>query len=397
MLNERMVGLGTQRSVIRELFEFGKIRAAEVGAENIFDFSLGNPSVAPPSSVKEAIKDILDNEEPTFVHGYTSNSGYEDVLTYISEQLNEKFGTNFTPKSIAMTNGAAGGLNVILKVLINPGDEVIVFAPFFGEYRNYVLNFDGKLVVVDPDREKLQINITDFENKITAKTKAVIINSPNNPSGVIYSEETIKALSSVLYKKQEEFGTSIYLISDEPYRELAYDNASVPFVTKYYKNTIIGYSYSKTLSLPGERIGYLAISPDADDFEDIVAGVSVATRILGFVNAPSLFQRLVYKCFNEKANLEAYDRNRKYLYNMLTSLGFECIYPEGAFYLFPKTPIEDDVKFCNDAKEFRILMVPGSAFGCPGFARLAYCVSFDTIKNSEESFRKLAEKYNMIK
>lgn len=397
MISEKMKGLISTSSVIRAMFEEGKNMAKLYGKENVYDFSLGNPSVAPPDSVKEALKDILDNEEPTFVHGYTSNSGYEDVLEYIAENLNKNFGTNFTSKCIAMTNGAAGGLNVIFKVLLNPGDEVIVFAPFFGEYRNYVLNFDGVLVVVEPDKEKLQININDFENKITEKTKAVIINSPNNPSGVIYSEDTIKALSSVLYKKQEEFGTSIYLISDEPYRELAYDGAKVPFVTNFYKNTVIGYSYSKTLSLPGERIGYLAVSPEADELDSIVSGISVATRILGFVNAPSLFQRLVYKCFNEKANIDIYDKNRKYLYNMLTSLGFECIYPEGAFYLFPKSPIEDDAKFCNDAKEFNILMVPGSAFGCPGFVRLAYCTSFDTIKNSEESFRKLAKKYGMIK
>ncbi len=397
MISEKMKDLVSKSSVIRAMFEEGKQMAKVYGKENVYDFSLGNPSVAPPETVKEAIKDILDNEEPTFVHGYTSNSGYEDVLQFVAEKLNQKFGTDFTPQCIAMTNGAAGGINVIFKVLLNPGDEVIAFAPFFGEYRNYAVNYDANLMVVDPDFEKMQINFKDFESKITPKTKAVIINSPNNPSGVIYSEETLNTVAEILYKKQNEFGTSIYLVSDEPYRELAYDGAVVPYVTKFYKNAIVGYSFSKTLSLPGERIGYIAVSPEADSFEEIMAGVSVATRILGFVNAPSLFQRVVLKCFDEKSDLDVYDRNRKYLYNMLTSLGFECIYPQGAFYLFPKTPIADDAKFCNDAKEFRILMVPGSAFGCPGYARLAYCVSFDTIKNSEESFKKLAEKYGMIK
>ena len=288
-----------------------------------------------------------------------------------------------------MTVGTAGGINVIFKTLLNPGDEVVTFAPFFGEYRSYTANFDGQLVIISPNTVDFQPNLGEFKEKITPRTKAVIVNSPNNPTGVIYSEATIKKLAAILEAKQQEFGTDIYLISDEPYRELAYDHAEVPYLTKYYANAIIGYSFSKSLSLPGERIGYLVIPGEAADFENIIAAANIATRILGFVNAPSLFQRVIARCLDAKVDVEAYNRNRELLYNGLVSFGYECIKPEGAFYMFVKTPIPDDSEFCRLAKEKNILIVPGSAFGCPGYTRIAYCVPYQTIENALPGFQAL--------
>jgi len=293
-----------------------------------------------------------------------------------------------------MTVGAAGGLNVILKTLLDPQDEVIVFAPFFGEYRNYVSNYNGDLIVIPADTTSFQPNLELFKDKITARTKAVIVNSPNNPTGVIYSEATIKNLAEILKQKQNEFGTNIYIISDEPYRELAYDNIEVPYLTHYYENTIIGYSFSKSLSLPGERIGYLVIPDQAADAEDIIAAANIATRILGYVNAPSLFQLVIARCLNAKVDVEAYNRNRELLYNGLKSYGYDCIKPEGAFYLFVKAPNNDDVAFCNLAKQENILVVPGGAFGCAGYFRIAYCVSYETIENSLPGFKALIDEVN---
>jgi len=290
-----------------------------------------------------------------------------------------------------MTVGAAGGLNVILKVLLNPGEEVITFAPFFGEYRNYVDNFDGKLVVISPETSTFLPNLTEFEEKITANTKAVIVNTPNNPTGVIYSEELIISLSDILNKKQKEYGTSIYLIADEPYRELVYDGNRVPYLTKYYHNTIVGYSYSKSLSLPGERIGYLVMPDSLDGYDEIVAAANVANRILGFVNAPSLIQKVVAKCLDAEVDVSIYNKNRELLYKNLTEYGYSCVKPQGAFYLFVKTLVEDDKVFCEAAKKYNILVVPGSAFGCPGYFRIAYCVDYKTIEGALPGFRALAE------
>ena len=296
------------------------------GSENVFDFSLGNPNVPAPDAVKYAIKELLDEEDPVVLHGYTnSNAGYEDVRIAIADSLNERFGTHFCSKNITMTVGAAGGLNVILKSLINPGDEVIAFAPYFGEYRSYTDNYDGVLVEVSPNTTDFQPKLDEFEQKISPKTKAIIVNTPNNPTGVVYSEETIQKMAAILEKKQKEYGTDIYLISDEPYRELAYDGVEVPYLTKYYANTIVGYSYSKSLSLPGERIGYLVIPDEASDSEKLIGAVNVATRILGFVNAPTLQQKVVKACLNEKTDISYYDRNRETLYNGLKNLGFDCI------------------------------------------------------------------------
>lgn len=394
MISEKMVKYVENSSLIRAMFEEGKKLAEIHGAENVFDFSLGNPSVEAPKEVREAILDILNNENINMVHGYMNNSGYDDVRGAIAGSINKKFGTNFQGKNIIMTVGAAGGLNVIFKTLLNPEDEVIVFAPFFGEYKMYAANYDSNLVVVSPNTIDFQPNLAEFEEKITKKTKAVIVNSPNNPTGVVYSEETIIKLADILRKKQKEFGTEIYLISDEPYRELVYENIEVPYLTKYYDNTIVGYSYSKSLSLPGERIGYLVIPDEAADSELVIGGANVATRILGFVNAPSLFQRVVAKCLDAEVDVAVYAKNRDLLYNSLVEYGYECIKPEGAFYLFVKSPIENEVEFCNIAKKYNILLVPGSAFACPGYIRIAYCVAYDTIQRALPGFKKAIEELN---
>lgn len=393
MISEKMSVMVKNSSITRAMFEEGKRLAAIYGKENVYDFSLGNPSVQPPASVKEAVIDIVTNEETTFVHGYMSNSGYEDVRENIAAHLNKIHGTSFHTDNIIMTVGAAGGLNVILKTLLNPGDEVVVFAPFFGEYRNYVDNYDGKLVVISPDTETFLPNLKELEEKLSVKTKAVIVNTPNNPTGVVYSEETIKELSRVLEKKQQEFGNPIYLISDEPYRELVYGDVFVPYLTKFYKNTIVGYSYSKSLSLPGERIGYLVIPREVEDYEEIFAAASVATRILGFVNAPSLIQRVVAKCLDSEVDVSVYNENRELLYNSLKECGYSCAKPEGAFYLFVKTLEEDDKAFCERAKKHNILLVPGIAFGCAGYCRIAYCVGKSTIEGALPGFKKLYQEY----
>ena len=393
MISDKMKSLVSNSSIIRAMFEEGKKMMAIYGADNVYDFSLGNPSVEPPKEVKEAIIDVLNSQQQKLVHGYPNNSGFEDVREAIAQSINTKFKTKFNQSNIVMTVGAAGGLNVILKTLLNPGDEVITFAPFFGEYRNYVSNFDGELITVSPNTVDFQPNLFEFETKITRKTKAVIVNTPNNPTGVVYSEETIIKLADILNKKQKELQTSIYLISDEPYRELAYDKVEVPYLTKYYDNTVVGYSYSKSLSLPGDRIGYLVLPDELDDSEDIKAAANVATRILGFVNAPSLMQRAVAQCLDAAVDVEIYNRNRELLYNHLLEYGYECIKPQGAFYLFIKALEEDDKAFAAKAKEHNILIVPGVSFGCPGYCRIAYCVDYAMIERSLPHFKALAEEY----
>ncbi|HKL79114.1 MAG TPA: pyridoxal phosphate-dependent aminotransferase [Mobilitalea sp.] len=395
MISEKMIDLVKNSSVIRAMFEEGKRLAGIYGAENVYDFSLGNPSVEPPVEIKEALIQVIREENPKLVHGYMNNSGYEDVREKIASSINKRFGTSFHSQNIVMTVGAAGGLNVLLKTLLNPGEEVITFAPFFGEYRNYVSNYDGKLVVVSPNTSTFQPNLEEFAQVINSNTKAVIINTPNNPTGVVYSEDTIKKLSDILVTKQKELGISIYLISDEPYRELAFDGVEVPYLTKYYKNTIVGYSFSKSLSLPGERIGYLVIPDETDDFEELVAATNVATRILGYVNAPSLIQRAVALCLDAKVDIEVYNRNRELLYNSLLSYGYQCVKPQGAFYMFVKALEEDDKSFSAAAKKHNLLIVPGSSFGCAGYCRIAYCVEYDMIKRALPAFKKLAEEYGL--
>ncbi len=395
MISEKMKQLASNNSVIRAMFEEGQNMAREFGAENVYDFSLGNPSVPAPAAVKDAIREILDQEDSLMVHGYMSNVGYQDVRQAVAESLNCRFGTDFHENNIIMTVGAAGGLNVILKTLLNPGDEVLTFAPYFTEYGNYVANYDGKLVVVSPNTVDFQPNLKEFAEKITPKTKAVIVNNPNNPTGVVYSAETCREMSRILREKQHEFGTEIYLISDEPYRELAYDGVEVPYLTEYYANTVVCYSWSKSLSLPGERIGYLVIPNELSDYELVYAAAGIATRVSGFVNAPSLMQRAVARCLDAQTDIEAYNRNREALYQGLKSCGFDCIKPQGAFYLFVKTPTEDEKEFVERAKKYHILVVPGSSFACPGYVRIAYCVSYETIIHSLPYFKELAEEYGL--
>lgn len=395
MISEKMQKLAQNNSVIRAMFEEGRQMAKRFGAENVYDFSLGNPSVPAPEQVRTATESILANEDPLLVHGYMSNAGYEEVREAIAQSLNRRFGTQFTAAEILMTVGAAGGLNVILKTLLNPGDEVLTFAPFFSEYRNYVANYDGVLHAVSPDTITFQPNLSEFAAKLTAKTKAVIINTPNNPTGVIYSAETLTQMAKILEEKQEQFGTSIYLISDEPYRELAYDGAQVPYVTQYYRNTIVGSFHGASLS-PCQRANRLSGDSQRDGrWRLIYEAATIATRISGFVNAPSLMQKVVAQCLDAKTDLAAYDRNRKLLYTSLQSYGFTCIKPEGAFYLFVQAPNGDDNEFVARGKQKHILMVPASSFACPGYVRLAYCVSHDTILRALPAFQALAEEYHL--
>lgn len=396
MISNKMKSLVNNSSTIRAMFEEGKKLSDIYGEENVFDYSIGNPNVEPPENIKTIISDILNKEKPNLVHGYMNNSGYEDVRDDISSFLNKKNDLNLTRDNIVMTCGAAGGLNIILKSILNPGEEVITFAPFFGEYKNYTENFNGKLVIVPTNIDTFEPDLDELSKVINSKTKAIIINNPNNPTGVIYSKEAIQKLADLLKEKQRELNISIYLISDEPYREIVYDDAEVPCLLKYYDNTFIGYSYSKSLSLPGERIGYVVINPSMTDCDEMMAALNIANRILGFVNAPSLFQRVIAKSLGSEVDVSIYKRNRDLLYNHLIKLGFTCIKPEGAFYLFPRTPIEDDKKFCQDAKQFNLLLVPGSTFGCPGHVRLSYCISYEKIEKSLEAFDKLAKLYSMI-
>ena len=395
MISEKMKKLVKSNSVIREMFEEGKRLKGIYGDENVFDFSLGNPSLPPPEEFNKAVIEVIQNEDPCFVNGYMSNSGYEDVRSKIASSINKKFNTEFNANNIIMTVGAASGLNIVLKSILNPDDEVIVFAPYFSEYNNYIGNYDGVVKIVEPNLENFEPNLTKFENAITSKTKAVIINTPNNPTGVIYSEETIKNIAEIMNKKQKEFNSQIYLISDEPYREIVFDDVNVPYVTKYYNNTIIVYSYSKSLSLPGERIGYVLIPNELEESNDMIQAVSISNRIIGCVNAPSLIQRVIPYCLDAKVNVDAYKKNRDLLYSIIVDNNFECIKPQGAFYLFVKTPI-DDKEFCNIAKKYNILVVPGSSFACPGYVRMAYCVSYEMIQNSRKVFEQLSKELNLI-
>ena len=391
MISERMKPYVNNNSAIRAMFEEGNRLKALYGEDKVFDFSIGNPNVPAPDCVQETIIDLVKNMDPVVLHGYMNNAGFEDVRQSIAESLNRRFGTNFAAKNLIMTVGAASGLNITFKALLNPGDEVIVFAPYFLEYGAYVKNYDGVLVEVSPDTSTFQPNLEEFKSKINEKTKAVIVNNPHNPTGVVYSEDTIKKLAAILEEKEKEVGHPIYLISDEPYRELAYDGVEGPYLTKYYKDTIVGYSYSKSLSLPGERIGYVVIPDELDGSDEVIQAATIANRILGSVNAPSLIQKVVGRCVDAAVNVEYYDRNRKTLYEGLTKLGFECVKPQGAFYLFVKSPTKDEKEFVEAAKKYNILMVAGSSFACPGYVRLSYCVSYESIQNSLPEFAKLAK------
>ena len=395
MISEKMKGYVANSSVIRAMFEEGKKMAAIYGADHVYDFSLGNPNVPAPAAVKEAIIDIVTNEDPVLVHGYMSNSGFEDVRTKIAEHLNSKYGTSYKCNNLVMIVGAAGGMNVFFKTLLNPGDEVVTFSPYFGEYRAYVSNFDGKLVEVQTDPVTFEPDPKALAAAVTPKTKAVILNSPNNPTGVVYSEECIREIARLLEDKQKEYGTTIFILSDEPYREIVYGEYKVPWIPNYYRNTVVGYSYSKSLSLPGERIGYLVLPSEIDDADDMISAANVANRILGFVNAPSLQQRVVAKCLNEKTDVDFYAENRQMLMDGLREAGYTFVEPQGAFYLWLKSPEEDEKAFVAKCKEKQILIVPGSSFGCAGWTRVAYCVSHETVRNSLPGFREVAASYGL--
>lgn len=393
MYTESLVKLGKVRSEIREIFEYGNKRKAEIGAENVFDFSIGNPSVPAPKSVDDAIIDLVNNFDSVALHGYTSAQGDAHVRETIANYINDKFGTNVTANNIYMTCGAAASLTIVMNAILQKDDECIVFTPYFPEYGVFIERTGAKLVEVKSQEKTFQIDMDNFEKAINEKTKAVIINSPNNPSGVVYTVETIEKMCQLLKKKEEEYGHPIFLITDEPYRELVYDDTEVPYVINYYDNTFVCYSYSKALSLPGERIGYIVVSPKMIDEEDAYAAVCGAGRALGYVCAPSMIQRVIEKCISDTSDISIYKENRDLLYNALTKMGFECVYPDGAFYLFVKAMGEDAYEFCEKAKEYELLLVPANSFGTPGYVRVSYCVQTKQIEDALPAFEKLAESY----
>lgn len=393
MVSEKMMELGNNRSVIRDLFEYGNKRKAEIGAENVFDFSIGNPSVPAPDCVKEAILDLAENGDPVALHGYTSAQGDAGLRAKLAQYVNETYGTDLTADNFYITVGAAASLTISLKALSEPGDEFITFAPFFPEYRVFVEMTGSKLVVVNSDPKDFQIETSSFEAAITEHTKGIILNSPNNPSGVVLTEQCIQEVCRILEKKQKEYGHEIFLIADEPYRELVYGDVKVPYLMNYYDNTIVCYSYSKSLSLPGERLGYIAVSDKAKDWKNIYAAVCGAGRALGYVCAPSLFQQVIARCIGKTSDVSIYRKNRDLLYNALTEYGYRCIKPDGAFYLFVEALEKDANAFAEKAKKYELLLVPADSFGTPGFVRISYCVSTEQIERSLPSFKKLAEEY----
>ncbi len=393
MLNEKMIGLGKKRSVIREIFEYGNKRRQEIGAENVFDFSLGNPSIPAPQRVSEIMQELIADTEPTVLHGYTSAQGALNVRQAIAQNINERFGAGATPDLLYMTCGAAASLTISLTALLNEGEEVIVLAPFFPEYTVFIEKAGGKPVTVKCREEDFQIDFAALESAINKNTKAIIVNSPNNPCGVVLSRETVEKLADMLNRKQQEFGTQIFIIADEPYRELVYGDVEVPYIPNLYDNTVVCYSYSKSLSLPGERIGYIFVSPKACDCTDIYAGVCGAGRALGYVCAPSLLQYTVAKCQGLTGDIEVYKKNRDIFYKALTQYGYRVAKPDGAFYLFVKSPEENAAAFCERAKKYEILIVPGDDFGYSGYVRISYCVDTATIENSLSGFEKLMEEY----
>ena len=393
MVSEKMYELGTKKSTIRTIFEFGQRRIKEVGKENIFDFSLGNPNVPAPDFIKQAILEILDQVPSVDVHGYTVASGNPNARDELAESINNRFGLHVSGKNLFITAGAAAAITITFKALSEVEDEFIAFAPFFPEYKCFVESTGAKLLVVPARTVDFQIDFDAFERLVTSRTKAVIVNSPNNPSGVVYSLATIQRLADILCEKEKEYGHPIFLISDEPYREIAYEGVDVPYLTKYYHNTIVCYSYSKSFSLPGERIGYILVPDEISDFEKVYGAIAGAARVLTHVNAPSLFQRVIARCADMQPDLSVYEKNGKMLYQGLMDAGFSCVRPQGAFYLFPKALEDDDYAFCERAKKYDLLLVPGTDFGCPGYFRAAYCVDTGMIERSLPVFKKLVKDY----
>ena len=392
MLNEKMVSLGSRRSVIREIFEYGKKRKAEIGEENVFDFSLGNPSVPAPAAVTAALERIIKETDPVRLHGYTSAQGDMAVRAKIAGSIEKRFGFPANKDLIYMTCGAAASLTVTLNALVNSEDEIIIPAPFFPEYRVFAENAGARVVTVMCREPDFQLDIKAIESAVNEKTKAIIINSPNNPTGAVFSPDTIKALSDMLVRKQAEYGTDIYIIADEPYRELSY-GAEVPYIPKYYANTAVCYSYSKSLSLPGERIGYIFIPESANNSKKLYAAVCGAGRALGFVCAPSLMQYTVAECTDALPDISTYKKNRDLLFGALNDYGYKAVAPDGAFYLFVKSPEPDANAFCERAKKYELLLVPSDDFGCPGYVRISYCVTAEQIEKSLPAFKALIEEY----
>lgn len=393
MISEKMTELGKNRSVIREIFEYSKQRAAEIGAEHVFDFSLGNPSVPAPEGVRRAIRELLDEKDDLALFGYTSAQGDFGTRKAIADNLNLRFGTAFEPDDLYMTCGAAASLRITLEALTVPGDEYIIFTPYFPEYKVFVEAAGGRFVPAETDRKTFQIDFGKLADAISEHTKGVFVNSPNNPSGVVFTEENIRKLAGFLEEKEKEYGHPIYLIADEPYRELVYGEVEVPYLTKYYRNTVVCYSYSKSLSLPGERIGYILVPQEVDYARDLYAAVCGAGRALGYVCAPSLIQQVVARCQGETSDLSVYQKNRDLLYESLQSYGYTCVHPDGAFYLFVQALEPDATAFCEKAKEQELLLVPADDFGCPGFVRIAYCVTTEQIERALPAFQRLAQAY----
>ena len=393
MYNKTMYELGSHRSVIRDLFEFGKKRAAEVGADKVYDFSLGNPNVPAPDGVKEAAERLLAMPDNTVLHGYTSAQGDADVRKAVADNINARFGAGVSPDLIYMTCGAAASLTITLNALYEDGDEFILLAPFFPEYSVFVKAAGGTPVVVPFDEKTFAPDLSALEKAVTPRTKGVIVNSPNNPSGTVYTRKTLDGIVSLLERKSAEYGRKIVLIADEPYRELVYDDIEVPYLPNLYPDTVVCYSYSKSLSLPGERIGYIAISPRMTEKENVYAAVCGAGRALGYVCAPSMFQRVAAACVNERPDITAYRRNRDLIYSALTEMGYDCVHPDGAFYLFVRSPEPDANAFSERAKTFGLLIVPGDTFGAPGYVRISYCVGRDMIERSLPAFRDLINTY----
>lgn len=394
LVSEEMYELGSKRSAIRELFEYGKKRAEVVGAENVYDFSLGNPTVPAPDCVNETIRKLTEELNSIQLHGYTSAQGDLECRQATADYLNRTYGTHFHADNLYMTMGAAASLSICFKALTTDrDDEFITIAPFFPEYRVFVESAGAKLVVIPPDTSNFQIDFDALEKSLTPHTKGVIINSPNNPSGAVYSAETIAHLAEILRKKSVEFGTEIFILSDEPYREIAYDGVEVPYVTEFYDNTLVCYSYSKSLSLPGERIGYVLVPDEAYESKKVYAAVCGAGRALGYVCAPSLFQKVVARCIGATGDISLYKKNRDILYKGLTDIGYECYKPDGAFYMFVKALEPDADAFCEKAKEEDLLIVSATGFGCPGYVRISYCVDEDMIRRSFAAFERLYKKY----
>ncbi len=392
-VSQRMLNLGTARSEIREAFAFAQARAAEVGAENVDDFSIGNPSVPAPATVAEAVHKLVDAIDPIKLHGYTPAQGDAQARQALAEDLNRRFGTNYTADNFYLTAGAAGALCCALSALSCPGDTFITFAPYFPEYKVFVESAGAELVTVPADIEDFQIDFAAFDQALTPNTKGVIINSPNNPTGVVYSEATIQKLAQVLTEKSKEYGHTIWLISDEPYREIVYRDTPLPWVPNYYPNTLVCYSYSKSLSLPGQRIGYVLVPPQAENADIVYAAVCGAGRALGYVCAPSLFQLVAAECTGQTADIEIYHKNRDLLLNALRDMGYTCAQPDGAFYLFPRSLEPDARAFCERARKYDLVLVPGDSFGCPGHVRISYCVPTEQIQRALHKFEQLAAEY----